>query len=295
VSFGSEGLFAYDLAGELIWKQDLGVLDGGWTPDPKSHWGYSSSPVIYRDLVIVQADVQSGSFLAAYDLADGRQVWRTPRDEDSAWSSPTIYDGEGGPQLLVSGTKFYRGYDPASGRELWRLADGADVKIPTPVAAHGLFFFGGGSSHTQRLFYAVRATARGEIALPFGQESNEHVAWKNRAVPHVLTPIVYAGLLYVATDAGVLTIYDATTGEQKTRARIGSKAGFYSASPVAADGRLYFGNEEGDVHVVRAGSTFERLATNTLGGEGVVATPALAPGTILIRGERTLFALGTAQ
>ncbi|MGE0131030.1 MAG: PQQ-binding-like beta-propeller repeat protein [Blastocatellales bacterium] len=288
--FGSEGLYCYDFNGTLLWKHDLGVLDGGWSPDPKSHWGFSSSPVIYRHLALVQCDTQRNSFIAAYNLKDGREVWRVARDEDTSWSSPTIYEAAGRAELIVSGTKHYRGYDPLTGKELWRLADGADVKIPAPVAAHGLIFLGGGSSHMRRSFYAVRAGARGEIALRDGAASNEQIAWRNRATPHILTPIVYGDYLYVCGDNGVLTQYQAGTGEEIYRERIGGRGVTFSASPIAADGKLYFASEDGDIFVVKAGPNYELLARNPM-GEVLMATPAISDGLLIVRGQRHVFGI----
>ena len=163
VSFGSEGLYCFDLDGKLLWKLDLGILDGGWSSGRDFHWGFSSSPVIYKHLAIVQCDTQKQSFIAAFNLADGKRVWQTQREEDSSWSTPTIYEGKDGAELITSGTNYYRGYEPLTGKELWRLADGRDVKIPTPIASNDLYFLGGGSAHERDVFYAVRAGVKGEI------------------------------------------------------------------------------------------------------------------------------------
>lgn len=162
VSFGSEGLYCFDLNGKLLWRQDLGLLDGGWSPDPHSHYGYGSSPIIYKHLAIVQCDAQNQAFIAAFNLADGKRVWQTTREEDTSWSTPTIYEAGGRSELVTSGSKYYRGYDPLTGKELWRLADGIDVKIPTPIAAHGLYFLSGGDSSARRTFYALRVGLKGE-------------------------------------------------------------------------------------------------------------------------------------
>jgi outer membrane protein assembly factor BamB len=288
--FGSEGLYCFDIDGKLLWKQDLGILDGGWSPDPGSHWGFGSSPIVYRHLVIVQCDSQKNSFIAAFNLKDGKRAWLTPRDEDTSWSSPTIYEGETGDELIASGTKYYRGYDPLTGKELWRMASGSDVKIPTPVSADGLVYVGGGSSHARRAFYAIRGGTRGEISLPAGAETNDRIAWHNRAVPHVLTPIVYRDFLYVSTDNGVLTQYNAKTGEMTYRERIGGRGSAFSSSPVAADGKLYFTSEDGEAFVVKAGAQYELLATNPI-GEVVMATPAISNELLIIRGQHHLFGI----
>lgn len=291
VSFGSEGLYCFDFDGKLLWQQELGVLDGGWSSGPDMHWGFGSSPIIYQHLAIVQCDTQSQAFIAAFNLADGKRVWQNPREEDSSWSSPAIYEGKDHAELVTSGTKYYRGYDPLTGKELWRLADGVEVKIPTPIAAHGLYFLSGGSSHDRRTFYALRAGIKGEIKPAETADGSASIAWQSPVIkPHVVTPIVYGDYLYVCTDNGVLTQYQAKTGEPGYRARLGN-GGAFSASPVASDGKLYFASEDGEVFVIKAGSTYELLARNPL-GEVMIATPAITGKMIIIRGEHHLFGIG---
>jgi outer membrane protein assembly factor BamB len=290
VSFGSEGLYCFDLDGKLLWKQDLGILDGGWSSDAGSHWGFGSSPVIYKHLAIVQCDTQNQAFIAAFNLSDGKRTWQTTREEDSSWSTPTIYERAGRAELITSGTKYYRGYDPLTGKELWRIGDGVDVKIPTPIAANDLYFLGGGATNGRRAFYAVRAGVRGEIKP--AEADAKSIAWKSTQIkPHIVTPIVYDGYLYVCTDNGILSQYQVTTGEPTFRARLGN-GGSFSASPVAADGKLYFASEDGDVFVIKAGSTFELLARNAM-GEVIIATPAIGDKMIVIRGQNHLFGIAT--
>ena len=110
----------------------------------------SNSPIIWNGLVIIQCDTQNQSFVAAFNLADGKRVWQTPREEDSSWSTPTIYETKDRAELITSGTKYYRGYDPLTGKELWRMADGTDIKIPTPIATNDFYFLGGGSANSRR-------------------------------------------------------------------------------------------------------------------------------------------------
>lgn len=290
ISFGSEGLYCFDLGGKLLWKQDLGILDGGWSADAGSHWGFGSSPIIYKQFAIVQCDTQNQSFVAAFNLADGKRVWQTTREEDSSWSTPTIYEGKNGAELITSGTKYYRGYDPLTGKELWRMADGVDVKIPTPIATNDLYFLGGGGSNSRRAFYAVRAGVKGEIKP--GEADTKSIAWQSSQIrPHIVTPIVYGDYLYVCTDNGILSQYQARTGEPTFRARLGS-GGSFSSSPVAANGKLYFASEDGDVFVIKAGPTFELLARNTM-GEVMMATPAIAGKMIIIRGQNHVFGIAS--
>lgn len=238
----------------------------------------------------MQCDAQNQAFIAAFKLADGQRVWQTTREEDSSWSTPAIYEGKDHAELITSGTKCYRGYDPLTGKELWRLVDGVDVKIPTPIIAHDLYFLTGGDSRARRTFYAMRAGVKGEIKPAASADGGGNIAWQSPVIkPHIVTPIVYGDYLCVCTDNGVLTQYQAKTGEPSYRARLGN-GGSFSASPVAADGRLYFASEDGDVFVIKAGSTYELMARNLM-GEVLIATPAIAGQMIIIRGQHQVFGI----
>ena len=291
--FGSQGLLvAHDASGKLLWKQDVGVLDAGWFYDPDYQWGHASSPVIYKNLVIVQADVQKDSFIAAYDLKTGRQVWKTPRpDEIPSWGTPTVYEGKGRAELIANGTKFVRGYDPLTGKELWRIGPNSEITTPTPFVAHDLIFVTSGYRPIQPI-YAIRLGAAGDISLKDGKESSEAVAWsKQRGGPYMPTPIVYGEQFYTCSNQGVLTAYNARTGEKLYQERLGGKGGAFTASPVAADGKLYFASEDGEVFVVRAGPKYEFLGANPM-GEVIMATPAISDGMIFVRTTGHLYAVG---
>lgn len=291
--FGSEGLFAYDLKGKLLWKQDIGVLDAGWFYDPDYQWEHGSSPIIYKDLVIVQADVQKNSFIAAYSLKNGKLVWKTQRDEISSWGSPTVYEGKTRAELVTNGSKAIRGYDPATGKELWRLTPNSEVTTPTPFAAHDLIFVTSGYRIIQPI-YAIRPGANGDITLKDDKVSSDSIAWsKKRGGPYMPTPIVYGDLLYACSNGGVLTAYKAVTGEQVYQERLGGKGGAFTASPVASDGKVYLSSEDGEVFVVKAGPKHELLATNPV-GEVMMATPAISDGLVIVRGIHHLFAFGEA-
>ena len=290
VSFGSEGLYCYDVDGKLLWKQDVGVLDPGYWGQPDLQWGFASSPIIYQDLVILQCDIQKDSFIVAFNIADGKRVWLTRRDERPSWSTPVIYQGKQRTELVTSGAKFYRGYDPLTGRELWRLNDDTVVKVPSPVVALDLFFLSGGNPRG-RDFYAVRPNGDSDISIAADATSSAQVAWrKTRGSPYTPTPLVYDKYLYVCNDNGVLTAYNAQTGAQVYQQRIGTTNSTFSASPIASAGRLYFSSEDGEVFVVRAGPTYELLSINRM-GEPLMATPAASDGMIVMRGQRHLFAV----
>lgn len=291
--FGSEGLYAYDFDGTLLWKQDLGLLNAGWHFDPDYVYGVASSPVIYEDLVIVQCDLQEDSFLVAFQLKDGQEVWRSPRDEIPSWATPTIYMGKDRSELVTHSPSFIRGVDLRSGEELWRLSSNLDHTIPTPVVSGDLIYVTSAGVKLSPV-YAIRPGGTGDITLEEGATSNEFIAWSyRRGGPFIPTPVVYDGYLYLCADNGVLTVYDARTGERIYRARIGGKGGAYFASPIAADGKLYFASEDGDIFVIKTGPKYELLAENPM-GEVLMATPAISEGVLYVRGLKHLFAIGEA-
>lgn len=287
--FGSEGLACYDMDGKLQWKQDLGVLNPGLWDDKNSSWGHSSSPIIYRDLVIVQADGHKQSFIAAYNLKDGKQVWRVERNEITSWTTPTIYQGKNRVELIANGGRYIRGYDPLTGKELWRFSDNnTEVKMQAPQIANDLFYITGGYP-AGRAMYVFRPGAVGDISLKPGEEKNAFLAWSStKGSPYTPTPIIYDDLFYVLADNGVLSAYEAKTGTLIYQERLPSS---FSASPVAADGKLYLASEDGDVFVVKAGRQYELLTKNTM-GQPLMATPALSQGMLILRGERAIYAVG---
>lgn len=290
VSFGSEGLYAYDFDGALVWKKDLGVLNAGWFFDPDYEWGVGSSPIVYKNTVIVQCDIQRGSFLAAFDVATGKEVWRTSREEIPSWSTPTIFESDGRVELITQATTATRGYDPHTGKELWRYTGNSEIAIPTPIVGPGIVVITNGYQGVQPII-AVKPGATGDITLKPGETKNEFIAWgTTRGGPYIPTPVIYGEQLYVLQNNGVLAAYKVTTGERLYQQRLGGTGGSFSASPVAADGKLYLSSEDGDVFVVKAGPTYELLATNPI-GEVIMATPAISDGLLIIRGLRHVFAI----
>jgi outer membrane protein assembly factor BamB len=298
--FGSEGLYCHDVDGRLLWKKDFGVLDSGFFMAPDAQWGFASSPVIHQGRVILQVDVQKDGFIAALDVATGEEVWRVGRDDVPTWSTPTVWPlsgtgsapGAPGAQtvVLVNGFRHIGAYDFATGREVWRLTGGGDIPVPTPIVAHDLAFITNAHGRMAPV-YAVRAAASGDISLEADSRSNAGVAWSApRDGGYMQTPIVYGELLYVGRDNGVVTAFDARTGEQKYQTRIGDGSTGFTSSPVAADGKLYFTSEQGDVVVVRAGPEYQELARNEL-GEIHMATPAISEGVLYFRTRGHLIAI----
>lgn len=288
--FGSIGvLAAWDANGKPLWKKDIGILNSGWFFDPDFQWGHSSSPIIHGNTVIVQADQYKQSFLAAYDLTSGKEVWRTERDEISTWGTPTVLQATGRAELVTNGTKI-RGYDPATGTLLWTLGPNSEVTVGTPVVGDGLIYVTAGYPPV-RPVYAVRPGSSGDISLPKDKSSSDAIAWSNNNEgTYIPTPLFYDGLLYTLGNNGVLTVYEGKTGVRIYRSRVGG-GGSFSASPVAADGRLYVPSEDGDIFVVRAGRTYEQLAKNEM-KEVIMATPAISDGLIIVRTLGHVYGIG---
>ncbi len=289
--FGTIGqLVAFDVDGKPLWTRDIGVIDNGWFFDPTYQWGHSSSPIIYKSSVIVQADQQKGSYMAAFDLASGKPLWRTERaNEISTWGTPAIVSGPRGDELVTNGTKV-RGYDPVTGKELWTLGPNSEITVGTPVVGKGVAYVTGGYPPVRPL-YAVKAGATGDISLQKGQTASEAIAWSNdREGTYIPTPVLYRDILYTLNINGILIAYNAATGERLYRARVGG-GGAFAASPIAADGKLYFASEDGDVFVARAGPEYIELGKYSM-NEVIMATPAISDGTIIIRTLGHLYGIG---
>lgn len=288
--FGSEGLYAYDMSGELQWKKDFGVLDSGFFMVKTAQWGFASSPVIYENKVLIQADVQDQSFLAAFDLATGEELWRTNREEVPTWSTPTVAPrlrGDQPPtkQVIVNGWKHTGGYDLETGEELWKISGGGDIPVPTPIVHDDMVLLT--SAHgRERPIRAVHLSATGDIA------ETEAIVWQQeKAGNYMQTPIVVGDVAYFCYDNGVLSAYDVNSGERLFQHRLGGGGSGFSASPVSDGKKIYFASEDGDVYVIAAKREFEQLAVNEL-GEVFMSTPAIAGDTLLFRARTHLIAIG---
>lgn len=291
--FGSEGLYCYDMQGTLLWKKDLGVLDAGPYDDVANQWGFGSSPVIFDGKVVIQADIQGEGFLALYDVADGREIWRTPRKDVCTWSTPAVLKTAERTQVIVNGYRHIGGYDFETGKELWRLRGGGDAPVCTPIVAHGLIYITNAHGALAPI-YAIDPSATGKISASENSMSR-YVAWYYpRGGNYMQTPIVYGEFAYFCRDNGVLTCYDAKSGDKQYSERLGKGTTGFTASAVASDGRVYFTSEEGDVFVVKAGPKFEVLAQNEI-HEHAMASPAITDKTLLVRGEHHLFAIGSSK
>ncbi|MBU4255333.1 MAG: PQQ-binding-like beta-propeller repeat protein [Acidobacteria bacterium] len=287
--FGSEGLFCYDMDGTLLWKKDFGVLESSFFMVHDAQWGFASSPVIFDGRVIVQVDVLKNSFLASFDVATGKEIWKTSREDYPTWGTPTVYAGKDRTQIIVNGFKHTGGYDFVTGKEIWKIAGAGDIPVPTPVVAHGLVFIN--SAHgPQSPIFVVRLDAEGDISLQGTETSNDSIVWSiRRGGSYIQTPLIYGDYLYNLRGNGALTCYEARTGEVVYEKKVGNMNSF-SASGVAADGKLYFASEQGVIFVVKAGPEFEVLGENDM-KDICMATPAISEGFLFVRTHHFLAAI----
>jgi outer membrane protein assembly factor BamB len=290
--FGSEGLYLFDMSGKLLWKKDLGAFDIG----PQGYdlqWGNASSPVLHEDILVLQCDQKKGSFLAAFSVKDGRELWRTERDgvSNHSWATPAVVTAAGRTQIVCNGWPYITGYELATGKELWRLKSGGDIPVPTPVFAHNLIYVTNAHGGPAPL-YAIKPDASGDISLQGGSRTSAGIAWSEpRNGAYMQTPLIVDDILYSCSDRGVLKAYDAKTGQLHYTQRLGSGTVGFSASPVAAGGRILLTSEEGEVYVIRHGKQYELLAVNKL-GEIAMATPAIADGVVYFRTRGHVVAAG---
>lgn len=290
VSFGSEGLYVYNLNGKLLWKKDLGVLDSGYYMVPDAQWGFASSPVLHDGKVIIQADVQKNSFLAVFNAKDGAEMWRTPRQDVPTFGTPAVAPAGGTrKQVVVNGWKHMGGYDPDTGKEIWRLSGGGDIPVPTPVFTNELVVIT--SAHgSSRPIHAIRTEAKGDL-----NQDRAAIAWsQEKAGNYMQTPLLSDGLGYFCLDNGVLSVYQLLDGKRLYQQRLGPGSSGFTSSPVAAASRLYITNEDGRTYVLQQGREYKLIAENEL-GESVMATPAISDGVLFIRGGRHLFAIGAPR
>ena len=289
--FGSQGVYAYDFNGKFLWKVDVGRVDMGAYDIPTYEWGPASSPIIWENLVILQCDTQKDSFLLALDAATGKTVWKTDRQEIPSWGTPTIANTSSGPQLVTNASNYIRAYDPKTGKELWRLGGSSKITAPTPIFSDDLFVVVSGRG-PERPIFVVRPNARGDISLASGTTSSESVVWSMTGRgSYMPTPIAYQGSLYVLANNGLFDAYNLKTGKEVYRQRLPLVGSGFSASPIAADGKIYLSNEDGEILVIGAGEKFNHIATNSM-GELLMATPALSEGVMYVRSASSLFAIG---
>ena len=288
VHFGSEGLFCYDFKGNLIWEKDMGMLTPGPYSDPGVEWGYASSPIIFKDRIIIQCDIPKTPYITALDLATGKEIWKTSRgDEVSTWCTPAIYSKDGKTQVVANGFTHICGYDFETGKEIWKLSNGGDAPAPAPVVGNDLIYLNSAHGKYSPIF-AVRPDATGDITLAPDSTRNKYIAWSiKRGGAYMQTPLIYGGYLYNLQVNGQLTCFNALTGEVMYKESLKEP---FTASGIAADGKIYFSSEEGNIYVLKAGPLFQLLAKNAL-KDICMATPAISGNVIFFRTQHYLIAI----
>ena len=288
--FGSEGVFCFDMNGEKLWHQDLGKLHAAPADMPSLQWGFASSPILHDGQVIVQVDTISEHFLAKFAAADGTELWRQPRAELSSWCTPIVATTPGRTQVVVNGWKEIGGYDFTTGRALWQLREGGDVPVASPILNGDRVILTSGHGK-YRPMRSVRLDATGDITPPDITLTNQAVVWCHpRKGNYLQTPIVVGTLLWGCTNDGIVTCFDARTGAVQYEERLGGGGQGFTASPVAARGKLFITGEQGDVFVLPATAQFSVLATNRIDGI-CLATPAISDGAIFFRTTEKLIAI----
>jgi outer membrane protein assembly factor BamB len=277
VHYGADGTAALATDGTVIWKQKF---------DYASQHGAGGSPVLFGGLLIVNCDGSDAAFVVALDKATGKVKWKTNRryPSDQAYTTPLVIRVGDRDQVISAGAYRAAAYDPLTGKEIWRVgySDGFS-NVPRPVYAHGLVYIATGFQQPAML--AVRPDGAGDV-------TKSHVAWKlARAAPFTPSPIVVGDEFYMVNDAGIASCLDARTGTVIWQQRLG---GTYSASPVFADGRIYFLAEQGVTTVIAAGKEFRRLATNPLEG-GLLASMAVSNGSLFLRTDSHLYRIVQGQ
>lgn len=273
--FGNEGLYAFDFSGKHLWNyQTEKVKTIGMGP--------GTSPVLEGDLLILQSDdgEAHGSHIVAVDKRTGKRVWRTERkDLAVSWSTPVVAQAKGRKELITTSIEAVVAYDPATGKELWRGPGVKGNAIATPVIGHGMAFLAAG--------YPVKYT----YAVKLGGDGEAKPVWSyDKGTAYVPSPILVGDYYYIMSDKGLLTCFDAKTGEVKYEGKRPSKPATFSGSPVAAGGKILITSEDGDTYIIKAGPEHEILAVNSV-GEPVYASVAIADGRIYLRGQKHLFAI----
>jgi len=277
--FGSRGMYCYDMTGNLVWKKDFGVK-----MRMRMAFGEGMAPVISGDRLILVFDHEGDSFMVQLNKNTGEEIWRVARDEATNWAAPLVVEYKGQKQIVVNGTKKVRCYDFATGDLIWECAGLGANPIPAPVVQDDLVFVMTGYMNPNLM--AIRLGGKGDLT------GTDAIVWsQTRGNSYTPSPVIHDNKFYALTDTGMVSCYNARTGEPYYHQVRLPKSYSFKSSPVGANGRLYLASENEDVVVLRMGEKFEVLATNTMADQMFIATPAIAEGEIYLRSQKTLFCI----
>ena len=282
-SFGSRGVYCYDLDGKLIWEKDLGVK-----MQMRLQFGEGSAPLLAGDQLILNYDHDAGSFIVALDKRTGKELWRTKREEVSAWSMPLMIEHKGRKQIVVSGSGKVRAYAPEDGKVIWECAGLGVNVIPAPVAQGDLVYAMSGFRDPKLM--AIRLGKEGDLT------NSDAVVWsQTRGMSYTPSPVLHDNKIYTLTDNGMLSCFDAMTGKPFYQQQRLPQTENFKASPIAADGKLYLASESGATYVIKMGEKFEVLATNMLADQFFVSSPIVVEGELFLRSKDQLFCISEGK
>lgn len=277
--FGNQGVYCYDLAGNPLWQRPMEARA------TRLGWGTAASPVVFGDKLFIVNDNDEESYLLALDAKTGQELWRKPRDEKSNWATPFVWQNELRTELVTIGSNKARSYD-LDGNLLWECGGMSTNTIPTPFASGGLLYLASGYVMDQRKpLLAVKPGASGDITLGEDQTANEFIVWSQpKAAPYNPSPLAYGSYLYSLLDGGLLSCFDARTGQEVYRRQRLPEGRSFTASPIAYRDRVFCFSEYGDAFVISAGPEFKIEGKNSLGeDEMIMASPAISGDKLLIR------------
>ena len=285
--FGNVGLFCYTMDGRLIWTHKI-------EPRPRYlDFGTAASPVVHDGRVYILDDNEVSSYIATLDAKTGAVLWKTARTAGgglplSGWSTPYVWVTARRTEIVAIGRQLAISYD-LEGKELWRLR-GFTQANPTPTEGDGMLYIGTGSQgESNRPLFAVKPGGSGDISLKDGEASSEFVVWHQpRASAYTSSPLVFGGRVYAVNDTGILQVFDAKTGREIYKARVGGVGNTFSASPWTFGGKIFCLSEEGDTFVLEPGDKYEEVAKNSLGGM-TLATPAITRDGLFVRTATELY------
>jgi outer membrane protein assembly factor BamB len=281
-SFGSHGLYCYDLNGKLAWSKQFPPVR------MRLQFGEGAPAVVDDESLYLKFDQEEGSYMVALDKRTGKELWRVTRDEVSSWSPPLVVTHKGRKQVVVSATTKVCAYEPATGKIIWECSGLGTNVIPAPVIQGDVVY--AMSGHRNPNLLAIRLGREGNLT------GTDAIVWTNdRGNPYTASPVLHNDKLYFVTDSGMLTCLNARTGEAYYRQQRLPKPYNFKASPVGANGKLYLATEDGDVVVVKMGEKYEVLATNTLPDQTFIATPAIAGGSLYLRSQEALYCIRVAN